>query len=327
MDYALIIGCNYSGTNYRLYGCINDCMLVQNMLINNYGYKSENIFFMRDDIYQASNSLYPSRNNIISALRVLIQRSNVSGCRSIYFHYSGHGSNVRDNSGDEKDGLDEFIVPRDFFTTNLGILDDEIYNILKNLNNNIPCLMVFDCCNSGTIVDLKYSYSLSAVGFAQNIENNDNSLDNKNIICLSACRDNEYALDINSNGQANGAMTLALITCLGQKKWTVNLNELTASIYQFLKANKYDTQRPLITSTKNIDLTKTLFMDRQTQIASNTNNSTTSPAASNTNNSTTPVAAVTNNNISVVEAILSNLVKTNMVSIQNLETIIQKLKN
>ena len=70
MKYALLIGLNYSSTSNKLYGCINDCLLIQSMLVNNYGYEPSNIVFMRDDIYLSNNYLPKSlifrSNSLIS---------------------------------------------------------------------------------------------------------------------------------------------------------------------------------------------------------------------------------------------------------------------
>ena len=37
-NYALLIGINYTGTPYRLFGCINDCLLIRDMLLQNYDF-------------------------------------------------------------------------------------------------------------------------------------------------------------------------------------------------------------------------------------------------------------------------------------------------
>ena len=42
---------------------------------------------------------------------------------SLFFHYSGHGSQVKDKDGDEIDGLDETILPVDFQKSGM-IIDD-----------------------------------------------------------------------------------------------------------------------------------------------------------------------------------------------------------
>ena len=71
-----------------------------------------------------------------------------------FFHFSGHGQQVPDKSGDETDGLDESIVPYD----NLGqtdwrqnVLDDTFEGWLKALAQKTHNITItFDSCHSGT---------------------------------------------------------------------------------------------------------------------------------------------------------------------------------
>jgi len=73
----------------------------------------------------------------------------------IYFHYSGHGTTVPDDNGDELDGLDESLVPSNYVAKTDGsrnIRDDEIATLLDALSKKQPCnvTLTFDCCYSGT---------------------------------------------------------------------------------------------------------------------------------------------------------------------------------
>jgi len=184
---ALLIGCNYMNTNYRLFGCVNDILLIQKMLIENFNFKKENIICMRDDIYNSSHNLFPSYTNIQNNLNKLIADSLLNKIEYIYLHYSGHGSFIKDISGDENDGNDEFIVPADYFTKKKRFTDDELYNNLKNVPIFTKCFMVFDCCNSGTIADLPYSYSYENKNFIEKMENVKTDLNNKSNIIVIFC--------------------------------------------------------------------------------------------------------------------------------------------
>lgn len=70
----------------------------------------------------------------------------------IILHFSGHGSQVKDDSGDEIDELDETLVPYDSRTPGVfDITDDEINGLIGQLaqkTNNIT--LIFDTCHSGT---------------------------------------------------------------------------------------------------------------------------------------------------------------------------------
>jgi metacaspase-1 len=60
--------------------------------------------------------------------------------------YAGHGSQVPDRGGDEKDGLDETWLLFDRM-----LLDDEIYMELSKFAPGVRILVISDSCHSGTI--------------------------------------------------------------------------------------------------------------------------------------------------------------------------------
>lgn len=54
----------------------------------------------------------PTRANIIRAMHWLVAGAQPND--SLFFHFSGHGSQTPDLDGDEEDGFDETILPVDF---------------------------------------------------------------------------------------------------------------------------------------------------------------------------------------------------------------------
>jgi hypothetical protein len=70
----------------------------------------------------------------------------------LYFHFSGHGTQVPDLDGDEPDGADEALVPSDAkgFDPKTLIIDDEIGLLLKQVKSD-NLTMSFDSCHSGDI--------------------------------------------------------------------------------------------------------------------------------------------------------------------------------
>ncbi len=81
---------------------------------------------------------------------------------SLFFHYSGHGATSKDVSPetDEADGQDETLVPLDYQSAGM-IVDDEIFDMLvAPLPKGVRLTAVMDCCHSGSVFDLPYSYVL-----------------------------------------------------------------------------------------------------------------------------------------------------------------------
>jgi len=72
---------------------------------------------------------------------------------NIVFFYSGHGSFLDDDNGDESDGLDETIVPTDAKWDGTNQIRDDEFNTLvtelRQYTKNIT--LIFDSCNSGTV--------------------------------------------------------------------------------------------------------------------------------------------------------------------------------
>ena len=78
-------------------------------------------------------------------------RENARPGDNVVISFSGHGSQMWDESGDEDDGLDETIAPADVLpnSTERDISDDEFNDWLGMLpTNNV--VVILDNCNSGT---------------------------------------------------------------------------------------------------------------------------------------------------------------------------------
>ncbi|KAF9507138.1 hypothetical protein BS47DRAFT_341716 [Hydnum rufescens UP504] len=99
----------------------------------------------------------PTRANIIRAMQWLVRDAHPDD--SLFFHYSGHGGQAKDEDGDEEDGYDETIFPVDFQTSG-QIVDDELFfTMVKPLPAGCRLTSIFDSCHSGSVLDLPYMYS------------------------------------------------------------------------------------------------------------------------------------------------------------------------
>ncbi len=139
---ALLVGINdYEKVN-DLRGCINDVLDMHFSLRSLFGFKTKEIRVLTDS--------RATKANILSRLKWLVK-----GCRSgdfLFFHFSGHGSQIRDRDGDELvDHLDELICPYDMdWRDGTYITDDELNDILKNVPEGALLEVVLDSCHSGT---------------------------------------------------------------------------------------------------------------------------------------------------------------------------------
>lgn len=92
----------------------------------------------------------------------------VAGCQpgdSLVFHYSGHGSQQRNYTGDEADGYDETLCPLDFETKGM-IVDDEINAALvRPIPAGVKLHAIIDACHSGTALDLPFLCRMSRFKF------------------------------------------------------------------------------------------------------------------------------------------------------------------
>ncbi|KAI9278636.1 caspase domain-containing protein [Phascolomyces articulosus] len=152
---ALLIGINYTGTSAELNGCVNDAKALKEFLVDQYDFPESNIRLLTDD--GEDEASHPTCTNIVNGMRWLVNEPEPND--SYFFFYSGHGTQVKDTSGDEPDGFDEAICPLDA-DENGVLIDDDMHELLVTpLPAGARLTAMFDCCFSGTALDLPYVYS------------------------------------------------------------------------------------------------------------------------------------------------------------------------
>ena len=245
---ALLIGINYNSVpDLTLNGCINDALLMRNVLIDAYSYERENVVLMRDD-GQASYQL-PNRANIIDNLKTLCALTKETD--ELWIHYSGHGTFVRDTNGDEVDNYDEVIVPLDYKTT-AAIGDDELKSILENAEGTV--IITQDCCNSGTGWDLPFRFTVDTANRVV-LYRESNAMNNANIYMFSGSRDDQLAMDTYNRDIVRniGAFTNALVECLREGNHNNNLVTLRTNINNYLEKGGYDQRSEFTSSNRTPD--------------------------------------------------------------------------
>jgi hypothetical protein len=232
--YALLTGINYIGTPYTLNGCIND---IDNMrsFLQTRRFSDDNIRMLSDDNNEMSGNRVANKVTILSELETLLKKGKAGDM--LFFHYSGHGGQLRDRNGDERDGRDECIYSCLLETISDDLLKSVIRRFLKP-RVTLVCLM--DCCNSGTGLDLRF-----------NCKNNGRIVANRrqretrgNVYMLSGCKDPQTSADAWLNGEFAGAMTTAFLQMYRpNESWFQLLNKMK----RLLKQQRF-TQIPQLSS-------------------------------------------------------------------------------
>lgn len=262
-NYALCIGIGYYKSKVsNLNGTVNDAKNMANILNRNYRYDA---IIMRDDNISNESPLYPTKNNIRRMI-VNILREAIDG-DSVVITYSGHGIQINSNSSEEEiDRKDEAIIPVNYDgRRSTSLTDDEINDILRTYlrgKPNTKVLLIFDCCHSGTVCDLKYTYNYIK-------KNNDFMLHSSkindmpgHIICLSGCKDAQVSwgdyIGYNNERKSNqGVMTNAFLNVVkANPRSTKNIFEIIKQMYSYV--SKY-LQNPQISS--NIDIASSNRLD------------------------------------------------------------------
>ena len=222
---ALLVGINYIGTESELNGCINDVNSIKER-ISQKGF--QNISVLTD-----LTSEKPTKANILKEFTKLL--SNAQAGDLLFFLYSGHGSYDLDQNGDENTLYDQLIIPCDFN----AIVDDELKQIIQtNLKKNVTLFAMFDCCFSGSVLDLKYQY-MDSLNYDKFTENEKQLETNGNVFMISGCSDYQTSVDSMINNKANGVMTWSFNEALKQKD-NCSWRELVKSMRDLLKTSQYE---------------------------------------------------------------------------------------
>lgn len=144
---AVMIGINYIGDDPgELRGCHYDVHNMKNYIMACHGFEEDDIVLLLDD----GENIEPTAANIMSAFKKLAADAEPGD--ALFVHYSGHGCSIRDDDGDEDDGQDEALCPRDYATAGVLRDDDVLAMLIAPLPEGCRLTCIMDCCHSGTIV-------------------------------------------------------------------------------------------------------------------------------------------------------------------------------
>lgn len=151
----------------------------------------------------------------------------------VFIYFSGHGSTVRDDNGDEADGLDEVFVTYDveasaFPSADMVVRDDAYAVMVQRIRGRIVSLL--DTCHSGGLykgvsvlggreksfargaigTTPAQSIATTAYGFGKDLPNAD--LENIKGTVIAAAREDQYAIE----GPTGSLFTVAWLDAVGQ---------------------------------------------------------------------------------------------------------------
>ncbi|MGD8399116.1 MAG: caspase family protein [Anaerolineae bacterium] len=154
--WALLIGINSYplwAEKHQLRACINDVEAIRKVLTSErFGFPEKHILALTSPA--GDGAALATRQNILDAFkRHLIHNEKIQAGDVVFIYYSGHGSYVPDEDGDEEDRYDETLVPCNSGPEHENdIIDDEISDLLERLaarTQNIN--LIIDSCHSGTV--------------------------------------------------------------------------------------------------------------------------------------------------------------------------------
>ncbi|PPR08203.1 hypothetical protein CVT24_001389 [Panaeolus cyanescens] len=127
----------------------NDVALMNKALTSWYGYKPADITILMDD--NEPGRRRPTRENILAAIDRLVK--DVEPGDTVFFHFSGNGTQQDTKEIDEEDGKNEVMLTCD----GDRIIDNELHErLVKPLPEGSKLIAVCDACHSGSLLDLQH---------------------------------------------------------------------------------------------------------------------------------------------------------------------------
>lgn len=235
--------------------------------INSYPNPANNLAGCRTDAANWSKFLADTGFHVTTLFDLQVTRSviknwlntNISNAKAgdiIVFQYSGHGTTLQDQNGDEADGVDEALYVWDG-----SIRDDDLRVIFNKIPKNVHVVVILDSCFSGSATKVAKTKGYRKPRFivtSKTVISNKKAskvIDNDLVeVLISGCSDGQYSFDAEIDGQPCGAFSYYALKSL---KLGQTYNEFYTALREYLPSNMYP-QTPLVTGKEN-DLNKVVF--------------------------------------------------------------------
>jgi metacaspase-1 len=259
---ALLIGINhYRVAGADLRGCLNDVRQMRDLLTEVYGVPDRDIAVLTD-LEATKSSMQAKLEDLVGSAR--------SG-DVLLVHYSGHGSNVPDASGDEADFRDEILCPTDLDWKS-PLLDDWLRSLFDTLAEGVNLTVVMDCCHSGSNTrEVKPAYSrdpiqrflpcpldlfavesgralrgsLRRTRVARPTAGGGTDVEDAPLteILITGCRDDQTSADAFIDGDYHGALTYSLVDTIRKAGGKLTYRDLHAGTTRRLAGKFAQTPR------------------------------------------------------------------------------------
>lgn len=248
---ALLFGMNYGKSQGALRGCINDVFNMADFLRSHCG--------LHVDVYtdQGSGRLDTTGAQIVRRIKELALDSHLEKLDFAFIHYSGHGTHIKDLGSLCDDDWNEALVPSDYKSEGVVVTDDFLNCILAQFNPDTHIVCVFDCCHSGKICDLKYTWE-----HREPIVVSNESRSMGKVLVISGCRNDQTSVDafnICGDDKYAGALTSCLLMAIEDNPSICeNAFALHEATIQKLRERQFD-QVPVLQSSYEINKMMRVF--------------------------------------------------------------------
>jgi hypothetical protein len=255
---ALLIGINrYRIPGADLRGCVNDVKNTAAALEDLCGFRASDIETITD--FDAT------KKAMQAAIKALVKGGRKGDV--LFLHYSGHGSNVPDDDGDEADHRDEILCPTDLDWKD-PFRDDWLRRTFDGLRPGASLTVVMDCCHSGTNTRavnpldapvipryLPNPWDIMAAESGRKLKGRVSGRlrltprrkNGPDIVAvtmpetlIAGCRDTQTSADAFIDGTYNGALTWSLVRALRAASGALTYRELHARSVALLETGGYD---------------------------------------------------------------------------------------
>jgi metacaspase-1 len=253
--HALLVGINNYCTINNLQGCVNDVTNVRSILKTFFA-------FSNNDIRVLTNER-ATRKNILERLEKMVTGSQAGDI--LIFHFSGHGSQIRDRENDElNDHMDELICPYDMNWDDGFITDDMLKVILDQLPEKVKMEIILDSCHSGTGTReigpgsfegfgesfFASRYAPPPIDIECRIQGDEELMkpprsfrtDQEivlNHVLWAGCKDNQTSADADIEGRYNGAFSYYFCKHIRESKGRITRKELHSRVKDSLVYNRF----------------------------------------------------------------------------------------